>query len=79
MCIDSKRFSLMKYKKKQKYEWTKQSVCTCDNKKLSLHISYWSQTWAVAFAVSAKEFGIFLNAKNKSYKNQMKCKLQCKN
>jgi hypothetical protein len=47
-------------KPQHKYEWAKQSVCTCDNQKQSVHRHYWDAKRAVAFAVSAKEFGIFL-------------------
>jgi hypothetical protein len=44
----------------QLYEGAKQSVRTCDNKKLSVQRPYWGRKRAVAFAVSTKEFGIFL-------------------
>jgi hypothetical protein len=47
------------HKPQHKYGWVKQSVCTRDNKKQSVHRPYWSWKRAVAFAVSAKEFGFF--------------------
>ena len=37
------------HKPPHKYEWAKQSVCTHDNKMLSVHRPFWGQTRAVAF------------------------------
>ena len=42
------------HKPQHNYEWAKQSVCTCDNKKQSVHRPYWGRKRAVAFAVSAQ-------------------------
>ena len=39
--VQLNRANCLIHKPQHMYEWDKQSVCTCDNKNLSVHRPYW--------------------------------------